>query len=134
LGSSASGSVFVDPTGRRRRLVTVVGVGAALLLVGALALLTAGVLGASPVPLPGLPQGGQGAQEEAVVPAQVVTPAESVASRTAGPARAPAVVPPGPSVTPAPPAPSSSAPEPRTRGNRPSTHPGNGNPRASKSK
>jgi hypothetical protein len=51
--------VFVDGSGRRRRLATVAGVtlGAGLLL--ALVLVVAGLFGTSPVGLPGLP-GGQG--------------------------------------------------------------------------
>jgi hypothetical protein len=133
LGSSESGPVFVDLTGRRRRLVTAVGMLAALLLMAAIALLIAGVLGASPVPLPGLPQGGQGAQQEAVVPVEVFTSAEPAVSATSRPARAPGVPPDaGAAPVPAQPDPSSSAPEPPARGNRPSSHPGN--PRPSKSK
>jgi len=130
--SSRSGPVFVDLTGRRRRLVTAVGMVAALLLMAAIALLIAGVLGASPVPLPGLPQGGQGAQQEAVVPAEVFTSVEPAASATSGPGRAPGTPEASGAPGPAQPATSSSAPEPTTRGNRPTTHPGN--PRASKSK
>jgi hypothetical protein len=133
LGSNESRPVFVDLTGRRRRLVILAGVLAGLLLTTAMALLVAGVFGASPVPLPGLPQGGQGAQQEAVVPAGAVPSADRAASTTSRPARIP-TAPSDPTATPtsAQPAPSSSAPEPRTRGNRPSTHPGN--PRHSKTK
>jgi hypothetical protein len=134
LGSSGSGSVFVDPTGRRRRLVTVAGAAAGLGLVSALALLLAGLLGASPVPLPGLPQGGQGAQE-AVVPAEVPSadPAGPATSRpTRAPAGAPASAPAGPGTATAPT--SSSAPPGRPpRGNRPTDHPG-GNPHPERSK
>jgi hypothetical protein len=51
--------VFVDRSGRRRRLFTALGAGLGVLLMAGCALLIAGVLGASPVPLPGLPQHGR---------------------------------------------------------------------------
>jgi hypothetical protein len=89
VGSSGSGPVFVDLTGRRRRLVTALGIAAALVLVAAIALVIAGVLGASPVPLPGLPRGGQGAQQGTVVPAELLPsaePDEPAASATSRPA------------------------------------------------
>jgi hypothetical protein len=46
--------VFVDRSGRRQRLVLVSGAAAGVLLVAALAMLVAGLVGASPIPLPGL--------------------------------------------------------------------------------
>ena len=132
MGTSESGPVFVDLTGRRRRLFTALGIVAALLLMSAIALLIAGVLGASPVPLPGLPQGGQGAQQEAVVPAEVLTSAEPGASGTSRPSRAPGADQPGGSGAAAATQPTPTGSAPSTRGNRPTTHPGN--PRASRSK
>jgi hypothetical protein len=53
-------SVFVDHTGRRRRLFTSLGAGFGVLLIIGCMLLVAGMLGSSPVPLPGLPDSGQG--------------------------------------------------------------------------
>ena len=136
LGSSGSGPVFVDPTGRRRRLITVAGAAVGIVLASALALLVAGMLGASPVPLPGLPQDGRGAHE-AVVPADVPPSAGPTGPATSPPPRAPAGQPAGApagtasaggAATPA-----SSAPTGRPpRGNRPTEHPGNPNPRKSK--
>jgi hypothetical protein len=52
--------VFVDRSGRRRRLFTSLGAGLGVLLAAGSLLLVAGLLGTSPVPLPGLPQSGQG--------------------------------------------------------------------------
>jgi hypothetical protein len=131
VGSSGSVSVFVDPTGRRRRVVTAAGVAIGLALAAVVGLLVAGLLGAAPVPLPGLPAGGRGAQE-VVVPATVPRSAEPSARTTSRPAYPAASRPPaGGSVAPAAPSASSSA-STRTRGNRPTEHPGN--PRASRSK
>jgi hypothetical protein len=133
VGSSGSGSVFVDPTGRRRRVVTAAGIAIGLALAAVVGLLIAGLFGAGPVPLPGLPAGGRGAQE-VVVPAAVPTSAEPSGRTTSRPADPAASRPPaGGSVAPAPAAPSaSSSPSTRTRGNRPTEHPGN--PRTSRSK
>jgi hypothetical protein len=50
----------VDRTGRRRQLFTSLGAGLGVLFAVGCMLLIAGLLGSSPVPLPGLPQGGQG--------------------------------------------------------------------------
>jgi hypothetical protein len=47
--------VFVDRSGRRRRLVVASGAAFAVLVLLALTMLIAGLFGASPVPLPGLP-------------------------------------------------------------------------------
>ena len=52
--------VFVDRSGRRRRLFTSLGAGLGVLLAAGSLLLVAGLMGSSPVPLPGLPQSGQG--------------------------------------------------------------------------
>ncbi|MER7006690.1 hypothetical protein ABT297_27125 [Dactylosporangium sp. NPDC000555] len=54
--------VFMDLGGRRRRLFTALGVAIGVLLIAGGALLIAGLLGSSPVPLPGLPDRGQGMQ------------------------------------------------------------------------
>ena len=132
MGSNGSGPVFVDLTGRRRRLVTALGVAAALVLVAALALVIAGVLGAAPVPLPGLPRGGQGAQQGTVVPADLLPSAEPAASATARPARAPSAPSTSSTAAPAPTAPTSSSAAPPRHGNKPSDHPGNGRPSRAK--
>jgi hypothetical protein len=135
LGSRGSGPVFVDPTGRRRRLVTVAGAAVGLGLLSALALLVAGLLGASPVPLPGLPQGGQGAQQ-AVVPAEAPPSADPVDPTTSRPAQAPAGAPASAPAgrTATTPTPASSSPSPcrPPRGNRPTECPGNPHPGRSK--
>jgi hypothetical protein len=112
-------------------LVTALGVAAALVLVAALALVIAGVLGAAPVPLPGLPRGGQGAQQGTVVPADLLPSAEPAASATSRPARAPSA-PSTSSAAPAPTAPTSSSAAPPRHGNKPSEHPGNGRPSRAK--
>lgn len=49
--------VFVDGSGRRRRLILVAGSAIGVLVVLALVMLVAGLFGASPVHLPGLPGG-----------------------------------------------------------------------------
>lgn len=54
--------VFVDRSGRRRRLFTGLGAGLGVLLAAGSLLLVAGLMGTSPVPLPGLPQSGQRGQ------------------------------------------------------------------------
>ncbi|MET7392403.1 hypothetical protein ABZS66_02760 [Dactylosporangium sp. NPDC005572] len=112
--------MFVDHTGRRRRLFTVLGAGLGVLLIAGGALLIAGLLGSSPVPLPGLPASGQGGRAE--VPA--LRPETGVSSR-------PPVVrttPPPKGATPA------AAPTTDQPGNRRTSHPGNGNPKPSRSK
>src|SRR5262245_37148349 len=47
--------IFLDRSGRRRRIVATAGAAAVVAVVIALVLLVAGLFGASPVPLPGLP-------------------------------------------------------------------------------
>lgn len=49
--------VFVDRTGRRRRLAVLIGVGAGTALVASLALIVAGFLGGSSTSIPGWPTG-----------------------------------------------------------------------------
>jgi hypothetical protein len=55
--------VFVDRSGRRRGLATLIGVGLGTALLVSLGLIVAGLQGASPVPLPGFPGGGQYAEQ-----------------------------------------------------------------------
>ncbi|MFG2039041.1 hypothetical protein [Dactylosporangium sp. NPDC048998] len=52
--------VFMDRGGRRRQLFTALGAAIGVLLIAGCGLLIAGLLGTSPVPLPGLPDKGQG--------------------------------------------------------------------------
>lgn len=122
--------VFVDRSGRRRRLFTGLGAGLGVLLVLGSLLLVAGLLGSSPVPLPGLPQSGQGAQhrddaESGVAPA----PSRTGADRRPSPTVAPPVVPAG-VTTSVPAAGSPSASEPHD--NRRTSHPGNAKPSRTK--
>lgn len=51
--------VFVDRSGRRHRIVVASGAAAGVLVLLALIMLVAGLFGASPVPLPGLPDMGR---------------------------------------------------------------------------
>ena len=112
--------VFVDRSGRRRRLFTVIGAAAGVLLVLALSLLIAGILGASPVPLPGLPANGQ-------LGPQVGRGQGSPTPDRTGATRTPA--PTGVTGT-AQLAPTSSA----VRGNKPSTHPGTDAPKPTRTR
>jgi hypothetical protein len=127
--------VFVDVSGRRRRLVTVTGAVVGVGLATAIAVLVASmVVGASPLPLPGLPAGGQAVHNpgpEAEPPAPPTTssdpsdrdptrPPTTTAPAPGGPVAPPAVTT-GPTTTPT-----------TTRGNRPTEHPGN--PRPSRSR
>jgi hypothetical protein len=50
--------VFVDRSGRRRRLFTVIGAGIGVALLLSLGLIIAGLFGAAPVHVPGLPSSG----------------------------------------------------------------------------
>src|SRR5690348_12004063 len=50
----------MDRSGRRRRLVIAAGAALGVLLIAIGGLLIAGLLGSSPLPLPGLPNNGQG--------------------------------------------------------------------------
>jgi hypothetical protein len=87
--------VFVDGSGRRRRLLTVVGVALGVSLLLGLVVVIVGFLGASPVPLPGLT--GSDAQ-----PGEVHQPAvhPSAPGSSDGPSAARRA--PAPGVTPAP--------------------------------
>ena len=111
----------MDRSGRRRRLVTALGAAAGVLLIAVGALLIAGLLGSSPVPLPGLPNGGQGVLQRG-----------DAGGDGLGTAPAPTAV---RSATPRPRATTETAvsPTPDGRpGNRPPSHPGN--PKSSKAK
>jgi hypothetical protein len=128
--------VFVDATGRRRRLVTVAGALLGLGLVTGIAVLVASVVtGSSPLPLPGLPASGQGLQREQTAPAaEQPSPAPSTPTRV--PSGTPTIAPAASDPPTAPPA-STATPStgPSTRGNRPTTNPGNpGNPKPSRTK
>jgi hypothetical protein len=114
----------MDRSGRRRRLVTALGAAVGVLLIAVGALLIAGLLGSSPVPLPGLPNGGQGVLQRG--------DAGGDGLGTAPTAPAPTAV---RSATPRPRTTTEAAvsPTPDSRpGNRPTSHPGN--PKSSKAK
>jgi hypothetical protein len=130
----SSGQVFVDASGRRRRLVTVIGAVLGSLLAVGIAVLVAGMVGAVPLPLPGLPASGQGIQDGQHGPAAEPTRADPSASPT-GTGRTPAPTSRGvPTAATTPPvgsAPTGDA-SATTRGNRPSVHPGNSNSKSSR--
>lgn len=91
--------VFVDRTGRRRRVALLAGAALAAGLIAWLGLLLAGLFTAGPLPIPGWPEGGSradqaGAEADLPSPTPVRAP---VTVRTAGPssATAPAVAPSG---------------------------------------
>src|SRR6185369_7694434 len=67
--------VFVDRSGRRHRIVVASGAAAGVLVVLALGMLVAGLFGASPLPLPGLPDlvGPAPSQPQPSRPAAVTT-------------------------------------------------------------
>jgi len=77
--------VFLDRSGRRRRLVKAVGVGLGAVLVASLALIVAAVSTASPVHLPGFPDIGLNAGHPAGVTA---TPTPSGPARPGSDGRA----------------------------------------------
>src|SRR5690242_19368089 len=121
-------AVFVDPTGRRRRLVVAAGLGLGAILLAAIAVLVAGLTGAAPVPLPGLPGANHGVMRGevgAVDPAPAHTP--DGRSRTPSPAPSPAPAAgatTGASLTASPTSPSPTGPP----GHRRTAHPGNPKP------
>ncbi|MEV6931975.1 hypothetical protein AB0M46_46840 [Dactylosporangium sp. NPDC051485] len=117
--------VFMDRSGRRRRVITALGAALGVLLFAGVGLLVTGLLGSSRVPLPGLPDSGRGALQQrdagggrAPVPAPA--PATSVPPATHGPKTSAATPSPAPVAT-------STKP-----GNRPASHPGN--PKSSRTK
>lgn len=112
--------VFVDRSGRWRRLFTGLGAGLGVLLAAGAMLLVAG-LGASPLPLPLLPAGGQGGQHGDTADAGLGTrpsPISGAASRR--PSASPSASPPA----------SPSAGE--THDNRKTSHPGDPKPSRTK--
>ncbi len=124
--------VFVDRSGRRRRLFTILGAGLGVLLAAGSLLLVAGLMGSSPVPLPGLPQSGQGGQHrDGAGTAPGHTSAPPRPSRTATPAAGSGTKP-GSSLPP----PSSSLPVSLSpsdpHDNRKTAHPGNAKPSRTK--
>lgn len=103
--------IFVDHTGRRRRVFTALAAGTGVLLTTAMIILVAGFTGAGPSPLPGLPALNPAQQEIARIPAQA--PPSSPAPRRAEPTAATATT-----TAPARGGPPSATQE--QRGNRPS--------------
>jgi hypothetical protein len=110
-------AVFLDRSGRRRRLFTIVGTGLAAAALAALGLLVSGLSGASPLHLPGLPAdaapgggGGRTPSHAGPVPAGLPSP----------PARAR----PTPALSPGAAAGANGSPTPTAHGRRPSVHPG----------
>ncbi|HET8661656.1 MAG TPA: hypothetical protein VFM55_21995 [Micromonosporaceae bacterium] len=114
-----AGAVFVDRSGRRRRLVTLVGAGLGVLLVASLSILLAGLFSSGPVSIPGWPDAG-------ARPGEGATPLPT----DAGPS--PDGTAPNPGTATAPPAPQQSPAAPggqggdhrRDPGGRPSKSPG----------
>ncbi|GAA2354113.1 hypothetical protein GCM10010170_045950 [Dactylosporangium salmoneum] len=113
----------MDRSGRRRRLITALGAGLGVLLFAGVGLLVAGLLGSSPIPVPGLPDSGRGALQQrdaggGLAPAPA--PAASGPPATRRPRTSAGAATPSPAATTAKP------------GNRPTTHPGN--PKSSRTK
>ncbi|MEV0720372.1 hypothetical protein [Asanoa sp. NPDC050611] len=130
-----SADVFVDRTGRRRRILTWLAVAAAAALLGALGLLGAGVFAGAPLPLRGWTEHGGSAPgpDTAVIgPAPASTPAAVPATPTR--AVAPSVPPRATRSAVAPTGPSSGASDQPGRrvgaDNRPTAKPSHPNPKA----
>jgi hypothetical protein len=120
--------VFVDHTGRRRRLVAAAATAGALILTLAVLALLAGFTGAGPVPVPGFPAARTGHAKPTRPTAQRTdpTPAATPATLAAAPAGTsrPAIAPPSsgaPSVSSAPTI--SPTPTPKGNGRSPSHRP-----------
>ncbi|MFB9449252.1 hypothetical protein Dvina_17245 [Dactylosporangium vinaceum] len=121
--------VFVDRSGRRRRLFTVFGTGVGVALTAGAALLVAGLTGSSPLPLPLLPQGVHGGtqRDEGSAGVQPIraTPRATAPSAAARPNHPPATTTaPGPTAA--------TTPATAAPGNPHTTHPGNPKPNRSK--
>ncbi|MEV4539849.1 hypothetical protein AB0J82_39365 [Asanoa sp. NPDC049518] len=115
-----STDIFVDRSGRRRRVLTWLSVTAAALLVGALGLLAAGLFGGAPLPLRGWTEA-PGPDSAVIGPAPTPTPAPPpTTARTGQPATRPATAGTRPATT-------STAAQPATTG-----QPGRGNGRSNK--
>lgn len=118
-GDDIARPVFVDGTGRRRRVAVVSGVALGVGLLLSLVMIVAGLLGASPVRLPGLPGAGDKPPGEVRQPA--VHSSTSI-SNSHSATRVPA-----PTVAPQPPAPTTTAsptPAGHPRGGPSRPHPG----------
>lgn len=118
----------MDRSGRRRRLVTALGAAFGVLLIAGGALLIAGLLGSSPVPLPGLPENGQGMIQRSNTNGDGVAPVPG-ATTPAGHSTA--------SVRPRATTATTTVETPTTAattkpGNRPTSHPGNPKPTRTK--
>ena len=127
-------AVFVDRTGRRRLVFTILGLGLGAVLLAAVALLVAGLTGTGPVTLPGLPEREHAVKRGEVGPVGWSPTASAAPSRSAGSATSP---PDRPAVTanpssPGPAATATSSSPAAKHGNRPSTHPGNPKPTRTK--
>jgi len=124
--------VFMDRTGRRRRLARWLGAWLAGLLTLGLAALVAALFGAAPLTLPGLPQGGAATDTGRAAVPQLPAPSPAASPTTRGEAPAtgaPTASPPAAGSAPAAiPAPNTSAsPSPSDRRRGPPTerpHPG----------
>jgi hypothetical protein len=96
VGQPSGKPVFVDRSGRRRRLARLAGAGLGGLLVAALSLLGAALSGASPLPIPGLPDIGHKADGGNATPAPTPGAAATLGSAQTprplpGPSRSPGV-------------------------------------------
>ena len=89
--------VFLDRSGRRRRVVLIAGSSLAVLLLTSLALLIAGLFGAAPAHIPGFPDSGA---DRAGNDRPAVTPVPTPAPTTRVPAGVAPTNAPGPAVTP----------------------------------
>ena len=119
-------AVFVDRTGRRRRLVVAAGLGLAGVLLAALAVLVAGLTGAGPLPLPGLPGANHGVMRGEV---GAVDPAPSPSNRRRTPSPTPNPVPAAATGGSPTASPTASTPTPTALpGHRLTAHPGNPKP------
>jgi hypothetical protein len=112
-GGAAGAPVFLDRTGRRRRLVLAAGLACAAVLLTGMALLTVGLFSGAPLPLPGWPEpadpgrGEIGAGHLGASPTPVAGegdrrgPAETPSARPpAAPPGSPTAPPQGPTVAP----------------------------------
>jgi hypothetical protein len=80
--------VFLDRSGRRRRVVLFAGSGIALVLLTSLALLVAGLFGAAPAHIPGFPDPGSdraGNDRPVVTPVPTPAPTSPVPAASTGP-------------------------------------------------
>ncbi|MFS8480052.1 MAG: hypothetical protein FWJ93_14045 [Micromonosporaceae bacterium] len=116
-------AVFVDRSGRRRRLLTLVGAAVGVVLVAGLGLFAAGLVGSGPVSLPGWPDPGVQAGQDR--PASN-TPAPSTATTTPASRRTSRTTPPPAAPTPTPTGVSASTVAPTSGPRAPTEVPGRG--------